>query len=83
MSELATELPMAGAAAQPLTVCGLCGYRYSESAHTGCESCPMNDSCLMTCCPNCGYSAPDPRNSKLLAAGRSFARMFRRRGDHK
>lgn len=74
-------LPMA--AVTP-TICGLCGHCYSESAHTGCESCPLNDSCLMTCCPNCGYSAPDPANSKLLAAARRIGRLGRgasRRGE--
>lgn len=78
---LDTTLPMASA---EVTICGLCGHAYSESAHSGCQSCPMNDGCLMTCCPNCGYSAPDPRNSKLLAAARGlgrFAKRGRRDGD--
>jgi hypothetical protein len=69
--------------AQPatgLTVCGLCGHSYGESAHSGCKSCPLNDGCLMTCCPNCGYSEPDPNNSKLLAAAR---KLRRRRGAKK
>lgn len=63
-----------------VTVCGLCGHSYAKSAHSGCQSCPLNDGCLMTCCPNCGYSAPDPRNSKLLAAARGARRLVKQRG---
>lgn len=81
MSAIARKaLPMASVT--PM-ICGLCGHSYSESAHSGCEGCPLNDSCLMSCCPNCGYSAPDPANSKLLAAARrvgKFAASRRKRG---
>ncbi|MBI5311126.1 MAG: hypothetical protein HZB14_08930 [Actinobacteria bacterium] len=72
---LLAEAPLDAAA---MSVCGLCGHRYAESAHSGCASCPMNDGCLMTCCPSCGYSAPDPRNSRLLAASRALAKTLRR-----
>ena len=65
-------LPMASVT--PM-ICGLCGHSYSESASTGCEGCPLNDGCLMTCCPNCGHSAPDPANSKLLAVARKVERI--------
>jgi hypothetical protein len=72
-----TQLEMREAAA-PEIVCSLCGHRYTESAHTGCASCPINDSCLLTCCPNCGVSAPEPGSSRLLAAARTLADRARR-----
>lgn len=70
---LLAESPAQAPAA--VMVCGLCGHSYSESAKTGCSSCPMNDGCLMTCCPSCGYTAPDPQNSKLLSAARAVGRF--------
>ena len=71
-------MPMATPESE-LTTCGLCGFRYAESAHSGCAGCPLNDGCLLTCCPNCGYSAPEPGASKLLAVGRRIKRGTRRR----
>ncbi|MBN2544263.1 MAG: hypothetical protein JXB50_00610 [Spirochaetes bacterium] len=39
--------------------CSLCGYEFdiSESS-SACSSCPMNKSCTLLRCPNCGYEFP-------------------------
>lgn len=58
--------------------CALCGHTYSDPARTGCEGCPLNDGCLLTCCPNCGYSAPEPAASRVLAVGGAVRRGARR-----
>lgn len=45
--------------------CPLCGHRFDPSANAGCASCPLNAGCRIVCCPNCGHSTVDPRESRL------------------
>jgi hypothetical protein len=37
--------------------CTLCGYKFTEY-NIACESCILNKSCNLICCPNCGYKFP-------------------------
>ena len=37
--------------------CPLCGHE-SDEFIIACESCMLNKSCKLTCCPNCGYKFP-------------------------
>ena len=59
--------------------CGICGHSFDPQQHPGCSGCPMNDGCLLACCPDCGYSMPNPARSRLLALGRAIADSLRRR----
>jgi ribosomal protein L37AE/L43A len=51
--------------------CPMCGYTFDKTAHTGCQSCPLNGGCSLICCPQCGYQMVDPGQSSLarLASG--------------
>ena len=48
--------------------CSLCGIRFDiNTAHKACSSCPMNKSCKMFKCPNCGYEClPEPELFKFI-----------------
>lgn len=59
--------------------CGMCGHRFDPQGHAGCAGCPLNDACLLACCPSCGYSMPNPARSRLLALGRTIANSLRSR----
>jgi hypothetical protein len=45
--------------------CPLCGHRYNSQEHIACEGCPLNRTCQVSCCPNCGYETVDPQKSSL------------------
>ena len=51
--------------------CPMCGYTFDRSAHTGCQSCPLNRDCTLICCPQCGFQTVDTGRSSLarLASG--------------
>lgn len=51
--------------AKPM-VCGICGEHFDPAANPGCAGCPVNDGCLLACCPACGYSMPNPESSRLV-----------------
>ncbi|MBK5230313.1 MAG: ferrous iron transport protein A [Thermoleophilia bacterium] len=61
--------------------CGICGERFDPVANPGCAGCPVNDGCLLACCPACGYSMPNPASSRLVRlAARLAARIADARG---
>jgi Fe2+ transport system protein FeoA len=45
--------------------CPLCGYAFDPATNAGCASCPLHSGCQIVCCPNCGHSTVDPRESRL------------------
>jgi len=45
--------------------CPLCGYHFDPGALACHSHCPMNQSCGLICCPNCGYQIPDEEKSGL------------------
>ena len=69
------------AAGAELVGCALCGHRFDPRATNVCASCPLGKGCSLACCPNCGYSAPDPSRSTVvrLAARAAAALAGRRR----
>jgi Fe2+ transport system protein FeoA len=61
--------------------CPLCGHSFNPSAHGGCVSCPLHAGCRLVCCPNCGHSTVDPRDSRLARwAMAALARLGARGG---
>jgi Fe2+ transport system protein FeoA len=56
-----------------LIECGICGQRFDPATNKGCASCPLNDGCLLACCPACGYSMPNPERSRLVALATAIA----------
>jgi hypothetical protein len=48
-----------------MLVCPMCGHHYDPSAHIGCQSCVLNKSCQLVCCPACGFKTVDPGKSTL------------------
>ena len=38
--------------------CALCGMKFNREDAL-CGGCPMNKSCKVICCPNCGYQTVD------------------------
>ncbi|MDO8795349.1 MAG: FeoA family protein [Vicinamibacterales bacterium] len=77
MNVIAT--PATAPAADTTIECGMCGHRFDPQGHAACAGCPLNDACLMACCPSCGYSMPNPARSRLLALGRAIAKSLRSR----
>jgi ferrous iron transport protein A len=69
------------AARSGLVPCGLCGHRFDPRETSLCASCPFGKGCSLSCCPNCGYSAPDPGRSTVvrLAARAALLLAGRRR----
>lgn len=59
----------------------MCGTNFDPVGHAGCSGCPINGSCILACCPNCGYSMPNPARSVLARMAGSLtdsvARRFR------
>jgi RecJ-like exonuclease len=41
-----------------MMTCALCGNRF-EREEALCSGCPINKSCKIICCPNCGYQTVD------------------------
>ena len=75
-----SEALAVGAAIVP---CALCGHRFDPQATNVCASCPLGRGCSLACCPNCGYSAPDPgRSTVVRLAARAAAVLAGRRGVH-
>jgi len=63
-----------------LVSCALCGHRFDPRATNICASCPLGKGCALVCCPDCGYSAPDPSRSAVVAlAARVTAALAGRR----
>ena len=55
------------------TTCPLCGYGYAPDDSRTCEHCPLQPSCTMTCCPQCGHTTIDEGTSSLA---RTAKRLF-------
>jgi Fe2+ transport system protein FeoA len=58
--------------------CAMCGLAFDASAPTACASCPLGSGCTLSCCPGCGYSAPDPERSAVLRLARRLRQTRRR-----
>ena len=56
--------------------CALCGFEFDASVMQCHSACPMNESCTVVCCPQCGYQMVD--ESKSVSAG-WLRRLFRQR----
>jgi Fe2+ transport system protein FeoA len=54
------------AAGAKIVPCALCGHRFDPQETSICASCPLGKGCSLACCPNCGYSAPDPSRSTVV-----------------
>ncbi len=59
--------------------CGMCGTTFDPAGHVGCSGCPVNGSCILACCPSCGYSMPDPSRSVLARMANSITASIGRR----
>ena len=60
--------------------CPLCGHEYDEHAAACHATCPMNQSCTLLCCPQCGYQTVDESKTaagwlRRLWKGRSRVRL--------
>ena len=68
------------AAGAELMTCAMCGHRFDPRGTSLCASCPLGKGCSLTCCPGCGYSAPDPSRSTVIGlAVRAAAALAGRR----
>jgi len=43
----------------------MCGTVFDTGATSACDSCPLSTGCSLTCCPVCGFSWVDVRQSML------------------
>ena len=55
--------------------CPLCGYEFAAEQLTCHDTCPLNGSCLVVCCPHCGYALANPERSRIT---HWLARLFHR-----
>ncbi len=55
--------------------CPICAYQFGGDEPRACASCPVNRSCTLLCCPNCGHNTVDPGQSR---AARGLLRLLRR-----
>lgn len=53
----------------------MCGHRFDPEEHKACGGCPLNDSCLLACCPSCGYSMVNPDRSRLVSLWTRLANL--------
>lgn len=65
-----------------LVACALCGHRFDPRETDVCGSCPLGKGCALVCCPNCGYSAPDPGRSTVVRLVTRAAGAFAGRQRH-
>lgn len=61
---------------QALT-CPMCGHSFDPLANLACPSCPINSSCTLTCCPQCGYETVNPDRSTVVNLLRKFSARIR------
>lgn len=61
---------------QTLT-CPMCGHSFDPQAHPACPSCPINNSCTLACCPQCGYETVDPNRSTMVTLLRKMTAIIR------
>lgn len=54
-------------------ICPMCGVGFDPALYSSCSSCPMQNGCILVCCPVCGYQTVAPERS---AAARFAARFF-------
>jgi Fe2+ transport system protein FeoA len=45
----------------------MCGFSFDPASAPACPACPLNGSCQLCCCPNCGYQLVDVRRSWLAS----------------
>lgn len=64
------------AAGVELVSCALCAHRFDPRESNVCASCPLGKGCALVCCPNCGYGAPDPSRSAVVALAARAAAAF-------
>lgn len=62
-------------------VCPLCATAFDSDERAACSACPLGKGCNLVCCPNCGTTMVDPRDSKV--AGWMMKRIHKGRGGHR
>jgi Fe2+ transport system protein FeoA len=73
-------MTVAAAAIAESIQCGMCGEHFDPAVNPGCAGCPVNDGCLLACCPACGYSMPNPARSRLVRLAARIADAVGSRG---
>jgi hypothetical protein len=48
-----------------MTLCPFCGHSFDARQHVACQACPLQKSCLLVCCPACGFELVDVQKSTL------------------
>lgn len=48
--------------------CTMCGFRFDPAGHAKCSTCPLKSSCVLVCCPNCGFELVDVQRSRLATS---------------
>jgi hypothetical protein len=46
--------------------CPLCGQGFDPAAHLACQTCPLHTGCHLVCCPSCGHTTVDQRQSRIV-----------------
>lgn len=45
--------------------CSMCGYEFDPEDNQSCKSCPVQKSCHLFCCPNCGFETVSVQQSAI------------------
>lgn len=56
--------------------CSMCGYEFSADNLACHASCPLAKGCSVICCPNCGYTTVDSRNSRIVRLFQDLAKKL-------
>lgn len=56
--------------------CSMCGYEFSSDNLACHASCPLAKGCSVICCPSCGYSTVDSRNSRFVKLFQDLAKKL-------
>jgi Fe2+ transport system protein FeoA len=63
-----------------MTTCPLCATSFDPDEREACLACPLGKGCRLVCCPNCGSTMVDPRESRLAGWMARRLRKLERRG---
>jgi len=59
--------------------CPLCGLVYDPKDQAVCQGCPLQRTCSLVRCPQCGFETPDLRQSTTVALAQRLFKRFQKK----
>jgi predicted amidophosphoribosyltransferase len=57
-------------------LCPMCGSAYDPDNQAVCQGCPLQRSCSLVRCPQCGFETPDLRHSTAVSLAQRLLKHF-------